>query len=127
MSVTTSPGAAMFTRMPCPISSLAIVNASASSADLAMLYGAPLARMWATYDEIITMWPRPRPRIFGTTSGKAGGANVWVVMRRCISAGSVSATVSPARDAGVVDDDVDEAERGQCGVGERVGALQIPE
>ena len=87
----------MFTRIPCPISSLAIVNASASSADLAMLYGAPLARMCATsLDEIITMCPRPRWRICGSRCWHRRAAlKVWVIISRCSSDGSVSATVFP--------------------------------
>ena len=87
----------MFTRIPCPISSLAIVNASASSADLAMLYGAPLARMCATsLDEIITMCPRPRSRICGSSCWHRRAAlKVWVIISRCSSDGSVSTTVLP--------------------------------
>ena len=43
MSVSTSPGATTLTWIPWPRSSLASVEASASSAAFAMLYGAPLA------------------------------------------------------------------------------------
>ena len=66
MSVTTRPGATMLTRMPLAISSWASVNASASSAALAMLYGAPLARIApSSEEEMAIMSPRGRSRIAG--------------------------------------------------------------
>jgi len=97
MSVMTSPGATMLTRIPFAISSLARVIASASSAALAMLYGAPLARMLATsLLEIMITSPRGRARIAGSSRAVSRCApSAWVPITRSTSAGSVSATVSP--------------------------------
>jgi hypothetical protein len=59
----------MCVRIPLPRSSLARVSASASIADFAIEYGAPLAANLrvATLDTI-TMSPRPSVRIWGISS-----------------------------------------------------------
>ena len=69
ISVSTSPGATMFTRIPDSRSSFARVSASASSAAFAMLYGAPPAASSRVAMLLTTTTsPRVRPRICGTSS-----------------------------------------------------------
>ena len=87
----------MLTRMPLAISSWASVSASASSAALAMLYGAPLARMAASSVlEMAMMSPRGRSRIAGSSRWTSRWADsACVVTTRTSSAGSVSATECP--------------------------------
>ena len=113
----------MLTRMPLAISSWASVSASASSAALAMLYGAPLARIAASSEEEMAMTsPRGRSRIAGQQP-----LDEPVRLKRVrgdtrtSSAGSVSATECPreampalstSRSIG--------AELAERGVGERV-------
>ena len=81
--------------MPLRRSSFASVAASASSAALAMLYGAEFAPMCNVAAlEIMTMSPRGCVRIDGSTSLLHDHApNACVRTTRSSSAGSVSATV----------------------------------
>src|SRR5205807_1259847 len=97
ISVSTRPGATTLTRTPWPRSSLARVKARASRAALPMLYGAPLAPWLSVATlEIMTMSPRGRVRMLGSTSWHRWWApRAWTRTTRSSSAGSVSTTEVP--------------------------------
>ena len=114
ISVSTRPGATTFTWMPLRRSSLASVHASASSAAFAMLYGAEFARHVRALAalEIITMSPRGRVRIDGSTSFEQRPRAERVRAPHPVDLGGVGVGdgLAARRDAGVVHEDVDRAE-----------------
>ena len=119
MSVSTRPGATTLTWMPLRRLLLGQRRrASASSAALPMLYGAPLAAIVAVAtDEIITMSPRGRVahRRQHEPGEVVGADGVGGQQPGHLARVGVGDGVAPRRDAGVGHEHVDVAEVGEHG------------